>query len=105
MNKTVKELQEPIKCKREKKIDNRPFIDMRDMVVILAIICGVLITFIFIQNGLILWKDYPQLIIGGLMSTTIWSLIIGFLALKIVYIFNYKEKSLPQTTNHKAGTK
>lgn len=105
MSKTTRELQEPIKCKSQKNIADRPFIDMKDMVVFLSIICGALITYISIQNGLILWKDYLQLIIGGLMSIAIWSLIIGFFALKTVYIFNRKEKSLPQTTNHKAGIK
>ena len=105
MNKSENEMQEPLKCKNKKQIDNRPWIDMRDMVVFLSIICGALITYIAIQNDFISWENYPQLIVGGLLSIAIWSLIIGFLALKTVYVFNKKEKSLPKTSNHTAETK
>lgn len=105
MNKTSKELKTPIMCKNEKKIDDRPWIDSRDMIVFLSVICGILLTFIAVQNGLLIWKNTTQLIVGCIMSIIICSLIIGFMALKIVYIFNGKEKSLPQTTNHRAGIK
>lgn len=91
-----KELQTPLICRNEKKTeDNQPFIDFRDMTMILSIICSALITYVFIQSGLIIWERIEQLVIVCVSLIFSIALVINWICNKIVYLG--KKKSLSQT--------
>lgn len=104
---TTKELQQPLisnSRKRGRKHKTRLNLTYKNTTMILAIICSLLITWVLLDIGWILWDTVLQealLILGYMFYITIS---INWICNKLV-AENKKQKSLPQTSNHTAETK